>query len=35
LGVWRAHPRLVEVPAFPTFDEKIRAVEGVLSRLFT
>lgn len=35
LGVWRAHRRLVEVPAFATFEEKVRAVEGVLSRVFS
>jgi len=34
LGVWRSHLRLRQVPAFPTFDEKIRAVEEVLSHLF-
>jgi predicted ATPase len=30
LTVWRDHPRLHEVQAFPTFDDKIRAVENVL-----
>ena len=28
--LWRAHPRLIEVPAFPTIEEKIGAVRRAL-----
>ena len=33
LAVWSAHPRLARVEAYPTFDEKLAAVEAALGRL--
>ncbi len=31
--LWGEHPRLTKVPAFPTIDEKVRAVSDVLKQL--
>ncbi len=31
--LWGEHPRLTKVPAFPTIDEKVRAVSDVLKEL--